>query len=157
MSPLDEQAPETALVERQEAVSALSDDRFVDWRFLGKGGTADVFRVRDRLLGIDLAIKLLRAEIPNGRATMANEVLVSRSLRHPFICPVHDIYEGARGFGVIMDVLEGVDLKDWLKTNAGALHATFRERVALIGKLADALAIAHQRIVHRDLKPANIF
>lgn len=139
------------------AAKAVSDERFSDWRFLGAGGAADVFRVFDNALGVDLAIKLLRKDTQRGRQGMLNEVLVSRALRHPFICPVHDLYSGEHGFGVIMDVLEGVDLKAWLKANADALHATFRERLEVLEKLADALAIAHRRIVHRDLKPANIF
>jgi len=146
-----------AAVAHSEQAAASADDRFSDWRFLGAGGSADVFRVYDRALGIDLAIKLLRRDSPRGRRAMLNEVLVSRALRHPFICPVHDIYDGAHGFGVIMDVLEGEDLKAWMAAHAGEAHATFKQRLELVEKLADALAIAHRRIVHRDLKPANIF
>lgn len=136
---------------------SVIEHRFVDWRFLGTGGSADVYRVFDQFLGIDLAIKILKRDSGSGRQTIRNEVLVSRALRHPSICPVHDIYSGERGFGLIMDVLEGFDLQVWLKVNNAALHATFGSRLALIEKLADALAIAHRRIVHRDLKPANIF
>lgn len=136
---------------------SIMEHRFVDWRFLGTGGSADVYRVFDQFLGIDLAIKILKKDAGSGRDTIRNEVLVSRALRHPSICPVHDIYSGERGFGLIMDVLEGFDLKVWLKVNNAALHATFESRLALVEKVADALAIAHRRIVHRDLKPANIF
>lgn len=157
MSPLDEHAAGTAADESQTAVSAFADGRFLDWRFIGAGGSADVFRVQDSLLGIDLAIKLLKSDSESGRAAMLTEVLVSRALRHPFICPVHDVYQGERGFGVVMDVLEGRDLKAWLKDQANSLHATFAERLGLVEKLADALAVAHKRIVHRDLKPANVF
>lgn len=160
MAPPDDLRPNDASAAPADpagAAEAVQDTRFVDWRFLGAGGAADVFRVFDTTLGIDLAIKLLRKDTARGRASILNEVLVSRALRHPFICPVHDVYSGAHGFGVIMDVLDGMDLKAWLKQNADALHATFRSRLELIEKLADALAIAHLRIVHRDLKPANIF
>ena len=172
MSPLDKsEINVTAPRETAGAVAALdaqltylkpedmagTDLRFVDWRFIGTGGSADVYRVFDRFLSIDLAIKILKRDSPAGRDTIRNEVLISRALRHPSICPVHDIYSGDHGFGVIMDVLEGYDLKVWAKVNNTALHATFEARVALVEKLADALAIAHSRIVHRDLKPANIF
>lgn len=160
MAPPDDIHPDVAvaaLAQSASAANAVADERFSDWRFLGAGGAADVFRVFDNALGVDLAIKLLRKDTRRGRQGMLNEVLVSRALRHPFICPVHDLYAGEHGFGVIMDVLEGVDLKAWLKANADALHATFRQRLEVLEKLADALAIAHRRIVHRDLKPANIF
>jgi len=162
MAPPDDIGFEYAAAAQKAAVgvsatSDSADQRFVDWRFLGAGGSADVFRVYDRVLGIDLAIKLLRRDTPRGRRAMLNEVLVSRALRHPFICPVHDVYDGPHGFGVVMDVLEGGDLKAWMAAHARNLHATFAVRLELIEKLADALAIAHRRIVHRDLKPANIF
>lgn len=146
-----------ANVVRSANASRETENRFQNWRPLGAGGSADVFRVFDATLGIDLAIKVLKRDTPKGRKAILNEVLVSRALRHPFICPVHDVYLGQRGFGVIMDVLEGVDLKSWIKDNAASLHATFQQRVELVEKLADALAIAHRRIVHRDLKPANVF
>lgn len=149
--------PDAAVPLRAGGVGIEKDGRFVDWRFIGAGGVADVFRVQDRLLGIDLAIKILRQDAPSGRQAMLNEVLVSRALRHPFICPVHDVYAGPHGFGVVMDVLEGCDLKAWIQENAGHLHATFPARLALIEKLADALSVAHRRIIHRDIKPANIF
>ena len=158
MGPLDEHVANAPAGQMPAGASSFNEaGRFVEWRFIGAGGTADVYRVRDCALGIDLAVKLLRHASARGRASMINEVLVSRALRHPFICPVHDIYDGARGFGVVMDVLEGYDLKAWLEENAGALHATMQQRLGLIEKLADALVIAHRRIVHRDLKPANIF
>lgn len=147
----------TATPVRPSVPSRSENDRFQNWRPLGAGGSADVFRVFDATLGIDLAIKVLKRDTPKGRKAILNEVLVSRALRHPFICPVHDVYVGSRGFGVIMDVLEGIDLKTWIRQNAQSLHATFQQRVELVEKLADALAIAHRRIVHRDLKPANIF
>lgn len=151
------EAAERASKARSALVSPASAKRFKHWRPIGSGGAADVYRVFDETLGIDLAIKILRRDTPKGRQAIVNEVLVSRALRHPFICPIHDVYLGERGFGVIMDVLEGVDLKTWIATHREALHATFKQRLELIEKLGDALSIAHRRIVHRDLKPANVF
>lgn len=139
---------------------AASGSRFVDWRHIGRGGSADVYCVRDMLLGIDLAIKLLRKDRRQSsreREFMRREVLVSRALRHTAICPVHDIFDGPEGFGVIMDLLDGHDLSDWVRANGDRLIETFDDRMGLLLQIADALAVAHRRIVHRDLKPANIF
>ncbi|GJL89366.1 MAG: hypothetical protein DHS20C03_30750 [Minwuia thermotolerans] len=134
--------------------------RYTDWQRIGRGGSANVFRVWDTQLRIHLAIKVLRRDVPQterNRELMRREVLVSRAIRHQAICPVHDVHDGPEGFGVIMDLLQGIDLSTWLKQNADSLQETFNQRLGLVEKLADALAVAHTRIVHRDMKPSNIF
>lgn len=140
--------------------TGLAPQRYSDWHRIGRGGSSNVFRVWDNQLRIHLAIKVLRRDVPQterNRELMRREVLVSRAIRHQAICPVHDVHDGPEGFGVIMDLLEGIDLSTWLKDNADRLQDTFNKRVELIEKLADALAVAHTRIVHRDMKPSNIF
>ncbi len=135
-------------------------DRYTGWELVGAGGTAEVFRVFDRDLGIALAVKILRPELCADAAqvdAMRREVLISRALRHPNICPIHDLYEGPKGIGVIMDLLEGQDLKQWLAASRGRLLDTLPERLVAFRRVAEALVIAHGRIIHRDLKPANIF
>ena len=135
-------------------------DRYTGWERIGAGGTAEVFRVFDRDLGIPLAVKILRPELCSDNAqidAMRREVLISRALRHPNICPIHDLYEGPHGVGVIMDLLEGQDLKQWLAASRGRLLETLPERLMAFRRVAEALVIAHGRIIHRDLKPANIF
>ena len=135
-------------------------DRFVDWRPVGAGGSADVYRVFDSELGIPLAIKILKQAHQDDRRyieSLRREVLISRRLRHPNICPIHDLYEGERGVGIVMDLIEGQDLKQWLKAQRGRLLETMPKRLALFAKLCAALAVAHSLIIHRDLKPANIF
>ena len=135
-------------------------DRYVDWHHIGSGGSAEVWRVFDRDLEIDLAIKLLRPQFTSDPAqigALRREVLISRALRHPNICPIHDLYEGPRGIGIVMDLLLGQDLKEWSAAHRGRLLDTLPERVAVLSRVAGALAIAHRRIIHRDLKPANIF
>ena len=144
------------------AVAAFrqGDERYVDWEPIGSGGSANVYAVFDRDLGIRLAIKLLKPEIcadPRQLESLRREVLISRALRHPNICPIHDIYEGPQGVGVLMDLLEGQDLKQWIAENRGNLLETLAQRVSALQRLAEALVVAHRLILHRDLKPANIF
>lgn len=135
-------------------------DRYTGWQPIGAGGTARVFRVFDQDLGIPLAVKILKPELcsdPGQIDAMRREVLISRALRHPNICPIHDLYEGPQGIGVIMDLLDGQDLRQWIAANRGRLLDTLPERLVAFRRTAEALAVAHQRIIHRDLKPANIF
>lgn len=123
-----------------------------------------VYRVLDTELQYDVAIKLLKSEVlssAENRAAMLkslrSEVLISRKLRHEYICPVHDLYDGPEGIGVIMDIVAGGELRDWMNKHKGQLNATAQQRLDLLRKLTEALCVAHTLIVHRDLKPPNIF
>ena len=137
-----------------------ASNRFVDWHAVGKGGSSDVYKVFDAELGVSLAIKILKQAHRDDRRyieSLRREVLISRRLRHPNICPIHDLYEGEHGVGIVMDFIEGHDLKQWLRDQRGNLLQTMPQRLALFAKLCGALTVAHSLIIHRDLKPANIF
>ena len=134
--------------------------RFSAWQLVGQGGSSDVYKVQDSELGVTLAIKLLKQDHSKDRRyieSLRREVLISRKLRHPNICPIHDLYEGERGIGIVMDFIEGHDLKQWLRDNRGHLLETMPSRLILLSRLCEALMVAHSLIIHRDLKPANIF
>ena len=138
----------------------VAGERFSDWELIGRGGTASVFRAIDHELGCAVAIKLLNEKLRSNPAVvrgLCDEVLISRALRHPNICPIHDIYEGARGFGVVMDLVEGRNLRSWMDENDTRLLQTAGERLTLLRTITAALDVAHRRIVHRDLKPSNVF
>jgi len=135
-------------------------ERFTDWRLIGSGGVADVYKVTDTELGVSLAIKILKQIHREDRRyidSLRSEVLISRKLRHPNICPIHDLYEGPKGIGIVMDLIEGQDLKAWMAAHRGRLLETIQPRLTVLRKVTEALAVAHSQISHRDLKPANIF
>ncbi len=139
----------------------MSEERYVDWEKIGDGGTADVFRAIDKgLNNRPVAVKILKEKYSGSRRLLQglrDEVLISRDLRHPNICPIHDIYEGPLGFGIVMDFIEGKDLRAWMDENHNWLLETLDGRIAGLRKIAEALIVAHTLIIHRDLKPSNIF
>jgi serine/threonine protein kinase len=138
----------------------VAGERYSDWELIGRGGTAKVFKATDHELGCAVAIKLLDEKFQTNPALLrglCDEVLISRALRHPNICPIHDIYEGARGFGVVMDYVQGRNLRSWMDENGSRLLQTASERLTLLRTITAALDVAHSRIVHRDLKPSNIY
>jgi formylglycine-generating enzyme required for sulfatase activity/tRNA A-37 threonylcarbamoyl transferase component Bud32 len=151
-------------VAHQTKTPAAGGGRYSEWRILGKGGTANVYRVRDNELDYDVAIKILKPEILTSavnlelmKQSLRTEVLISRRLRHQNICAIHDLYDGPEGFGTVMDLIEGVELRDWMNDHLNDLLDTAPQRLDLLRKVAEALAYAHTLIVHRDLKPQNIF
>ncbi len=151
-------------VMNQTRTLAAGAGRYSDWRLLGKGGTANVYRVHDNELDYDVAIKILKPEILTSadnlelmKQSLRTEVLISRRLRHQNICAIHDLYDGPEGFGTVMDLIDGVELRDWMNEHFHDLLDTAELRLELLRKIAEALAYAHTLIVHRDLKPQNIF
>ncbi|MEO5373018.1 MAG: bifunctional serine/threonine-protein kinase/formylglycine-generating enzyme family protein [Alphaproteobacteria bacterium] len=147
--------------------------RYTDWREIGSGGHANVYRVLDTRLGRDMAIKMLNAQASRNDALISglrDEVLISHDLRHHRICAIHDLYEGVdgvsgeHGVGIVMDLIEGFDAKKWIRDNRGDLTATAEKRLTFLRHVTEALDFAHDRtkngkivLVHRDLKPANVF
>jgi len=124
---------------------------------LGAGGMGVVFKARDQRLGRFVAIKFLPERFHNDRETLdrfLREAQTASSLNHPGICTVYDFdeYEG-RPF-IVMELLEGMTLRQRL--TQGPMRPT--EVLPWMTQVLEALGAAHsQGIVHRDIKPENIF
>ncbi len=120
---------------------------------LGEGATAVVHRARDRVLGREVAVKVLRdlaGLTETARERFRREAQAAAGLAHPNVVAVHDAgEEGGRPF-LVMELVEGRPLSELLKGDRSGL-------LPLLEKAARGVAAAHARgIVHRDLKPANI-
>src|SRR5262249_46480779 len=117
------------------------------------GGMGAVFRARDRTTGEAVAGKLLH-EAGDAQRFLREAALLTE-LRHPPI--VRHVAHGRTAAGdlyLAMEWLDGEDLAHRLARGALAPD----EAIALVRRIADALAMLHARGgLHRDLKPANVF
>jgi predicted Ser/Thr protein kinase len=124
-------------------------------RELHCGGQGVVFRARQCSTGRTVALKLLRDELVSSgaRQRFEREVAVLAALEHPALVRILDcgLHEGRCFY--VMEYVDGADLDAELHERPRVL----RERVALLARVAHAVAAAHQRgVLHRDLKPSNI-
>ena len=125
---------------------------------LGRGGMGVVYRARQRSLGREVAIKVLRpGELVFGEALrrFRTEAKSLARLRHRHIVSVHDLGEGKDGtLWFTMDLVEGGTLAAEI-AGTGRLLPT--RAVRIVRQVASAIAHAHSHgIVHRDLKPQNV-
>jgi eukaryotic-like serine/threonine-protein kinase len=124
---------------------------------LGEGGMARVYRGRRVADGHEVAIKILREQYAHDREFVARferEAQAVARLSHPHMVQVFDYGRDGDVHFIVMEFVEGEDLKSLLR-RAGALP---EERAREIGaQVCEVLAYAHtQGIVHRDIKPQNI-
>ena len=136
----------------------MLDNRYDVGRTLGSGGMGEVYLARDRVLGRDVALKVLRTQYA-GDSEFAErfkrEARSAASLSHPNIVQVYDRGETEDGSSYIaMEYVPGGTLKEKI-VGEGPLGT--REAAALGAQVAAALGAAHERgMVHRDIKPQNV-
>ncbi len=135
---------------------------FAGYRILeviGSGGFANVYRGEDLRPAMrrKVALKVLRTELSaqeDFRDRFQRESLLAVQLdHHPNIVPVYDAGESEGHLYIAMRYIDGIDLKEKLKT--GPLDPG--ESVSVVAQVASALDLAHQAgLVHRDVKPGNV-
>jgi eukaryotic-like serine/threonine-protein kinase len=85
------------------------------------------------------------------------EARSAATLNHPNVCAIHDTGEQDGRPYLVMELLRGVTLKQYM-ARAGGKGLAPSEVVSFSQQAAAALASAHAKgIIHRDIKPANIF
>lgn len=132
-------------------------ERYEDLGHLASGGMGNLRRVRDRVLGAELAMKILAPRHLNDAATrdlFLAEARVTAQLQHPGIVAVQDFGELVDGRPwFTMDIVQG----DTLEELCWNPLSTRRRKLSILKQVADVLAYAHELgAVHRDIKPSNI-
>jgi beta-lactam-binding protein with PASTA domain len=125
---------------------------------IGSGGMADVYVADDLLLGREVAVKILNAQYAADPAFIQRfrlEAQAAANLNHPNIVNIYDWGNEGELYYIVMEYVEGRDLKEILRSDGRLLP----ERAAEIAaEVCAALQFAHRHnIVHRDIKSHNIF
>jgi serine/threonine-protein kinase len=147
--------------EQPEAIGlkagALLESRYQIEAAIGQGGSGQVFRAWDRVLGEPIALKILlpgRAREKSWIKRLAREVKVARAIRHPNVCRVFDLANADGHWFVSMELASAGTLLDTLR--AGRARA-LAEQLADARAICAGLAAIHVvGITHRDVKPQNV-
>ena len=123
---------------------------------IGRGGMGIVYKARQTHLGRLVALKLLRAKCsgdPSLAERFSREARALAKLSHPNIVGVHDFGQAGDRPYLIMEYIEGVNLRSMLESKT--LNPV--EAMAMVPAICEALQFAHDEgVVHRDIKPENI-
>ncbi|MCH9687711.1 MAG: protein kinase [Deltaproteobacteria bacterium] len=127
-------------------------------RLIGRGGMAEVFEGYDPELDRRVAIKRVRHVPPAAEGSAWRQALLTDArsaarIQHPHIVEMHDCGLHANELFVVMELVQGPTLAEWL-TQA---DRGWREIVEMFVQAGLGLAAAHARgVVHRDFKPSNV-
>ena len=139
-------AGETVLNQRYELVAQQ-----------GSGGMSVIYRARDRKLERTVAIKILRPSLTQDPAFLEKFQQEARSvamMSHPNIVTVHDVGSDNKTHYIVMEMIDGQDLKRVIKARA---PLPLDRALDYAIQICAGLGYAHRTgLVHADVKPQNL-
>jgi serine/threonine protein kinase/predicted Zn-dependent protease len=124
---------------------------------LGKGGMGEVYRVEDKKIKEEVALKLIKPEIASDKRTIerfSNELRMARKIAHRNVCRMYDLGEEQGMHYITMEYVPGEDLRSFIRRSR---QLTVGTAVTIAKQIGEGLAEAHRLgVIHRDLKPGNI-
>ena len=100
------------------------DGRYLIESLLGVGGMANVYKGRDVRTGNAIAVKVLKEEFLDNEELVRrfkNESKAISILDHPNIVKVYDVSVTDQLQYIVMEYIDGITLKEYLKQRGGAL------------------------------------
>ncbi|THV32200.1 serine/threonine-protein kinase [Glycomyces paridis] len=132
-------------------------DRYVLEHEIARGAVGVVWRGLDRVTGETVAVKVLRPEL-RGEAEIFEsfraEAGILRTIDHPGVVGVKDFIVTDTVCAVVLEFIEGLDLREHLRLHGPLPAAEAALRCANAAETLDAIHRAGYR--HSDVKPGNL-
>jgi serine/threonine protein kinase/tetratricopeptide (TPR) repeat protein len=116
-----------------------------------------VYRAYDPLMDREVAIKVIHdksLQVEETHARFVREARTAGKLSHANITVVHDFGEVDGRTFIVMEYLDGTDLRAIIDNRE---PLTLREKIGYAAQICRGLHYAHANlIIHRDIKPENI-
>jgi phosphonate transport system substrate-binding protein len=134
-------------------------ERYQVREFLGRGGMAEVYRVFDSQRHVELALKLLHADLSQDIIFLRRfkrEAQTLSTLQHPNIVRFFGFEKDDLNAFILMDYIPGTTLRSEIARQESRPFPL--ERIlAILNPVCSALNYAHHMgFIHCDVKPANI-
>jgi tetratricopeptide (TPR) repeat protein/predicted Ser/Thr protein kinase len=152
------EAEETILLPTAELpLGSVFAHRYQVVEELGAGGMGRVYRVLDKKVGEEIALKLIRPDIASDRRILerfAAELKLARQVVHRNVARMFDLNEEGHVPYITMEYVRGENLKRLIR-KVGRLAPA--QALPIASQICAGLDEAHRLgIVHRDLKPQNV-
>ena len=158
--PSDPPAPEPEAASEDPLIGSLIDSKYEVLSRLGEGGMGAVYRARRRLIGDEVAVKVLLPKYVSDAEMLERfrrEARAAAMLHHPNVVTIFDYGEarGEESFAyIVMELLDGESLRDVLRRDG---RLTPARALRILFETCAGVGAAHRRhVLHRDLKPDNI-
>lgn len=138
-------------------IGRILNNRYKIDKKIALGGMSIVYKAKDQVLNRDVAIKVLKEEHTTDEDFLEKfkqEPLSVAALNCPNIVNVYDTGVDDGIYFLVMEYIDGMDLKEYLKQ-----HGRLSEQEALNFSIQIATALKHaheNNVIHRDIKPQNI-
>ncbi len=124
---------------------------------VGSGGMSVVYKAKCHVLNRFVAIKVLKLEFSDDRSFVNKfriEAQSAAGLSHPNIVNVFDVGEENGFHYIVMELVEGITLKEYIQQNGRLPYPT---AIDFITQICAGIEVAHEHnTIHRDIKPQNI-
>lgn len=124
---------------------------------LGNGGFGSVYKVFDKILGVEKALKIMEVSDPKEAYKLFSEAAIPYKCQHNNIIRINSgeivEYNDELLFVIDMDLANGKSIEGILKSS----NLSINQSLDIIRNILFAVEYSHlQGIIHRDIKPANI-
>jgi len=127
-------------------------------KFLGKGGFAKCYELRDLSSGEILAGKIVPKSLlvkPHQREKMSQEIVLHKALSHAYVVKLFTYFEDSNFVYVILELCRRRSLMELHKRRKAVTEPEARYFMNQI--LLGCKYVHESKIIHRDLKLGNIF